>query len=761
MRIQSVGLMVVVGTLAGVLGCGGGGASPGGNGGRAGNGGAAAVGGSAGTTDSGGGAPGNGGGGVAGKAGLPGGAGGGTPDACAAVPGPCDVNAACTANLSGFACACRAGYAGDGRTCAEIDECQTNNGGCDANATCTNTPGSRSCACHPGFTGDGTLCVDVDECATSNGGCSAKAVCSNISGGRVCTCMSGFSGDGVTCADIDECATRTSACAPGDTCTNSPGSFTCGTCPAGYTSGGGGCVDIDECVAATNICSAQASCTNGAGTYGCACKLGFTGDGIVCSACTTSCRAGNYLSAACTATSNAICSPCSSCPAGNYVTAVCAGASDTVCAACDASCAACAGPGACTTCAAGYVLKAGACVAPPTTCMTIHLADSTATSGVYQVDPDGGSQSNAFAVYCDMTNDGGGWMKILQYHDEPYTPSALAVGDIAVPDTMQMAKLADSNVNSLRNLSVFREYRLQGDLSPKKLFIKSSATWDDTARAEGLAASPTLLECEDTTNCTYQVVESASPTIDSNNGSPVLAANDQDRYFTDFSGNPECYTYPVFGRCYSAGADVSHPLIPNFSIWVRELPAALDGLAIFPLDEATGTNIHDASGDGIEAAVITASWTTGHVGGALLGSMRTLGAVPATDAVTVSLWVRRDGTGVGYPRILSWYGDGLDLADVASGDRLGVYTSVLGWQAIGTPFGTGFHHVAVAGGDGVVTVYFDGAAVYTTALNLNLFGQMSIGTRWDGVESWNGAFDQVRVYDRALTAEEILRLAHQ
>jgi hypothetical protein len=560
---------------------------------------------------------------------------------------------------------------------------------------------------------------------------------------------------------------QTSECA-GKTCkapaTCSGGDSPHCACPDGYDDpkgDGSQCNDRDECAADKSPCDKNATCTNTDGSFDCDCNPGFTGDGVVCGACTTTCAAGKYLSAACTATTNTVCTTCSVCPAGKYVTAACTGVADTVCAGCDTNCAACTGPGACTACAAGYILKAGACVLPPVTCQTIHLGDSTMPSGVYLLDPDGGSRANVFAAYCDMTTDGGGWMKVLQYHDQPYTPSAAAIGDIAVPDTMAMAKLADSNVNSLRNLSVFREYRLQGGISAKKLFIKSSATWDDTARAEGLAAAPTMLECEDTTNCAYQLVAPAQPTIDSNNGSPVLAANDQDRFFTDYDGNPECYTYPVAGRCYTAGADVSHPLIPDFSIWARELPAATDGLMVYPLDEGTGHDIHDSSGNGLDASVYIATWTTGYLGGGLLGSMRTNGAVPATDAVTVSLWVRRDGTGVGYPRILSWYGDGLDLADVASSDKLGVYTSVLGWQTIGTSFGTGFHHLAVTGEGGTVTVYFDGAQVYTTPLALNLFGQMSIGTRWDGVESWNGAFDQVRVYDRALTADEIQKLAHE
>jgi hypothetical protein len=38
---------------------------------------------------------------------------------------------------------------------------------------------------------------------------------------------------------------------------------------------------------------------------------------------------------------------------------------------------------------------------------------------------------------------------------------------------------------------------------------------------------------------------------------------------------------------------------------------------------------------------------------------------------------------------------------------------------------------------------------------------MSIGTRWNGAESWVGAVDQVRVYNRVLTAAEISALAQE
>jgi len=409
------------------------------------------------------------------------------------------------------------------------------------------------------------------------------------------------------------------------------------------------------------------------------------------------------------------------------------------------------------------VVKGGACIVAAKTCLSIHLADGAAPSGVYQVDLDGGAADNALSAYCDMTTDGGGWMKILQYHDMPYTPSAAAVGNIAVPDTMAMAKMADSDVNNLRTLSVYREYRIQGDLTTKKLFIKSSATWDDTARGEGLALTPQLLECEATTSCTYQIVTSAQATIDSNNGTPVLASNDVDRYFTDFGGNPDCYLSGAAGRCYTAGGDIGHPVIPNLSIWVRELPAASDGAMVYPMDETTGSEVHDISGDGLDGqAFPAATWTTGHTGNALVGGLLTYYGPPASTEATVSLWVRRDGIGVGYPRILGWSGDALDLADASGADNLAVYTPDLSWKSTGQSFGTGFHHVAVTVGGGTLIVYFDGHQIYTHATVANMSGQFALGSRADDyAETWNGALDQVRVYDRVLTPDEIAKLSRE
>ena len=41
----------------------------------------------------------------------------------------------------------------------DIDKCSTNSHSCDVNAVCSNTVGSYACACKAGFTGDGSTCT--------------------------------------------------------------------------------------------------------------------------------------------------------------------------------------------------------------------------------------------------------------------------------------------------------------------------------------------------------------------------------------------------------------------------------------------------------------------------------------------------------------------------------------------------------------------------------------------------------------------------
>lgn len=123
----------------------------------------------------------------------------------------CDKNATCVPVSPGANdCLCNAGYdTTPAGACVLGDKCKLANGGCSPNANCImDLAAVVACTCKDGFAGDGKTCADIDECAAANGGCSVNAKCSNSPGAFTCACKPGFQGDGKNCADIDECAAQ-------------------------------------------------------------------------------------------------------------------------------------------------------------------------------------------------------------------------------------------------------------------------------------------------------------------------------------------------------------------------------------------------------------------------------------------------------------------------------------------------------------------------------------------------------------------------
>uniref|UniRef100_A0A3Q3BAF9 Thrombomodulin n=1 Tax=Kryptolebias marmoratus TaxID=37003 RepID=A0A3Q3BAF9_KRYMA len=98
--------------------------------------------------------------------------------------------------------------------------------------TCyTDADGSARCGCEHGLTlaGDGTSCADVDECADARHCPGENVRCVNTRHGFECACEAGYKKAGVQCVDVDECVS-----APCEhICTNAPGGFTC-ACYDGY-----------------------------------------------------------------------------------------------------------------------------------------------------------------------------------------------------------------------------------------------------------------------------------------------------------------------------------------------------------------------------------------------------------------------------------------------------------------------------------------------------------------------------------------------
>ena len=87
------------------------------------------------------------------------------------------------------------------------------------------------------------------------------------------------------------------------------------------------------------------------------------------------------------------------------------------------------------------------------TCKQILDIGCPVTSGRYWINPDGGSTSNAFEVYCDMTTDGGGWTQIAYASDLAHI-NRWTSGDARrwLPANFSLV-LNDTQINNIRAAS--------------------------------------------------------------------------------------------------------------------------------------------------------------------------------------------------------------------------------------------------------------------------------------------------------------------
>ncbi|HJY81928.1 MAG TPA: LamG-like jellyroll fold domain-containing protein, partial [Candidatus Binatia bacterium] len=196
-------------------------------------------------------------------------------------------------------------------------------------------------------------------------------------------------------------------------------------------------------------------------------------------------------------------------------------------------------------------------------------------------------------------------------------------------------------------------------------------------------------------------------------------------------------------------------------------------VAAYSFNEGGGTTASDASGNGHTGTVVNSpTWTTGKVGSALLlNGTNQYVDVPSNSAfnltgdLTVAAWVKDAAHGsllakhngstsgdyavyIHGSGIFDLYGDGLTPAAVSS------------TRAI--PADHAWHHVAVTRQGSTVTFYLDGSAAGTASMAGAFHTNSSpvdIGCDETGCNDLNGlltgSVDEVRLYNRALSASEI------
>lgn len=210
--------------------------------------------------------------------------------------------------------------------------------------------------------------------------------------------------------------------------------------------------------------------------------------------------------------------------------------------------------------------------------------------------------------------------------------------------------------------------------------------------------------------------------------------------------------------------------------------ALQDGLvAHWTFDEGTGTIAHDSAGSN-DGVIHDATWTTGKFGGALFfDGDEDYVTVPDDDSltphdeITISWWVFRvssQDAGI-FKYAFSpneQYSPGNSRSLYFSMDRLGICAAVNTIDEIyfNGPSLNEWHHIVGTFNRGQAAIYIDGElkvseTLYVSSI-MNDVQPLIIGGCWDygGADRFasalNGLADDIRIYNRALSAAEVAQL---
>ena len=192
------------------------------------------------------------------------------------------------------------------------------------------------------------------------------------------------------------------------------------------------------------------------------------------------------------------------------------------------------------------------------------------------------------------------------------------------------------------------------------------------------------------------------------------------------------------------------------------------------LDEGSGTTFIDSSPAGNDATTVgSPTWIAGQIGQAVefdgtndYATVADNDSLDITDAITMAYWVRPDKTATQYPfRKTNAYELSLNTSGYPfvrlNGSNTYRIDSVL---TLYPADGETWMHMAATYDGSDVRLYVNGTEVpespvagpTSIAVNSNALG---IGAEGAGASKYEGALDDVRLYDRALTPAEIADLA--
>ncbi len=189
----------------------------------------------------------------------------------------------------------------------------------------------------------------------------------------------------------------------------------------------------------------------------------------------------------------------------------------------------------------------------------------------------------------------------------------------------------------------------------------------------------------------------------------------------------------------------------------------------WPLDEGLGTTAYDASGGGNNGSFVgSPSWVAGRIGGAVNCGNTTsdyinVGSVPLGSIWTITAWFQYPLSTTGSSWNTLTRGSSYDHQIIVqrSSGQLGMYDNKNGTGFNGsgyymTSLSNGWHFIATIGNAGVEQFYIDGSYV-GQSVKQSTSDVKSICNYWGGGQNW-GIVDDVRIYNRALSATEIQQM---
>lgn len=192
-----------------------------------------------------------------------------------------------------------------------------------------------------------------------------------------------------------------------------------------------------------------------------------------------------------------------------------------------------------------------------------------------------------------------------------------------------------------------------------------------------------------------------------------------------------------------------------------------------------GATVSDQSGNGLTGTLVAnAAWNAGgYTGGAISfdGEGDKINVVDGwtgfNENFAISVWINPIDDNDAFSTILSTQENGGDSVQILASPQYNFVRCIVGqgktnrveyttWNDVGW-----HHYLCQRSTAGVLELYRDGVLIQTKSgattgtLNLSNNNFLRIGGRFDDVQSFNGLIDEVRIYNRTLTAAEVTSLA--